>query len=326
MLKLKQEFLRKNNQNKIHYFGLNDSLEERLCSKEDNLIFHKLYLDKSGIKLGNLNKFYSEYKRIKKIFKEIKPDVVIASGGFVSMPVLMAARKLKIKYYLLEENAVVGDCNKLFGRKANKIFLSFPLKKMKKNMIVSGNPSSSLTINENEYTMDKKYTNILILGGSLGSKSLCDIALDLSNVLDKKYRIILVCGKYFIKIYNQSNPNLILYEYVDRLYNMIYNADIVISRAGSATLCEILSINKPLIVIPSLNTKGNHQVENAKYLEKEKACVMVNEKNITPLDMVKIISKMNNDTNFTDEMKLNQKKITKVDCAKYIVEEVSKNK
>lgn len=324
MLKLKQEFLRKNPQNKISYFGLKDSLEEKLCNKEDNLTFFTLNLDRQGLKVSNLKNYYKEYKRVKVKLKELKADVVISSGGFVSIPVLMAARKLKIKYFLLEENTVVGDCNKLFGKKATKVFLSFPLPKMKKNMIVCGNPASSLDINKYEYTMDKKYINILILGGSLGSKSLCDLALELSKVLDKKYRIILVCGKYYMNIYNEANSNFIIYEYIDRLYNMIYNADIVISRAGSATLCEILSINKPLIVAPSLNTKANHQVKNAEYLQNNKACVMIDESKIKPLELVKIISKMSTEEEYIKDMKNNQKSLSNPQCAEYIVNEVEK--
>ncbi|MGM9972073.1 MAG: UDP-N-acetylglucosamine--N-acetylmuramyl-(pentapeptide) pyrophosphoryl-undecaprenol N-acetylglucosamine transferase [Anaeroplasmataceae bacterium] len=240
----------------IYYIGNINSLEERIC-KTNNITF-----------IGyDYNKKYASYKFLKKKIKEISPDIMISSGGYVAFIPLIIARIYKIDYYLIEENATMGLCNKFFKGKAKKVFLSFPLKKMSKNMIISGNPSGNMNINKYEYSLDKTKINILVIGGSLGSKDLCEIAYNLSLELNDKYKIILISGRYFTDYYMLSSHNLIIYEYIDNLHNLMYHADIIISRAGSSTIFEALKLKKKLILVPSRMVKDDHQYKNSIYIK-----------------------------------------------------------
>ena len=243
----------------IYYIGLNDSLEEELCRKRKIKFIGYDY-----------SKKYSSYRYLNNKIKSIKPNLIISSGGYVSFIPLLIAYLKKIDYYLIEENRVMGNCNKIFYKKAKKVFLSFPLEKVKSNMIVCGNPSKELNINKYEYSLDHSKINILVIGGSLGSKDLCDIALNLSSTLNEKYKIILVAGRYFKDYYMCGSNNLIIYEYIDDLYNMMYQADIIISRAGSSTIFEALGLHKRLILVPSRSVKADHQYKNSLYIKEHK--------------------------------------------------------
>ncbi len=237
---------------------------------------------------------YKSYKYVLSNFKLKKPDIVISSGGFVSLPVLFACKRLNIKYYLLEENVVFGYTTKLFKRSASGVFLSFDAFKKKDNMFYTGNPITNYKLNPLMYSTNEQKTNILIIGGSLGSSVLCDIAVRLSNILNDNYNIILVCGKYYYKYYSFQKNNFIMYEFLDDIYNMIYKCDIIISRCGSATISEIVSLNKRFIAIPSLNTSKNHQVKNALFINSLGLCDVVYENDINYTDLTNLIVKGGN--------------------------------
>ncbi len=241
------------------YIGNYNSLEEKIC-EERNIKFIAY----------DYNKKYKSYKELSKVVRKIKPDVFISTGGYVSFIPLLIALRLKIKYYLIEENAVMGRVNKLFKFKAKKIFLSFPLKKINNNMIIVGNPSMVMNINKSVYQLDKTKKNILVVGGSLGSKDLCDIAYDLSLKLNDKYQIILISGKYFNEYYMLAHKNFIIYEYISDLHNLMYHVDIIISRAGSSTIFEGLALKKKMILVPSRLVKDDHQYKNSLYIKKNK--------------------------------------------------------
>ena len=279
------------------YIGLKDSLEERIC-KSNNITF-----------IGyDYNKKYKSYKYLKKVFEKAPPDVLISSGGFVSFIPLFIALKKNIKYYLIEENRVMGLTNKIFKFKAKKIFLSFPLDKMNKKMIITGNPSQIFNLNKNAYSLDKRFTNILVLGGSLGSMELIDVAISLRDKLNNNYKIILIAGNYYKDIYFEATNNLVIYEYIDDLYNLIYHADIIISRAGSSTIFECLALNKKLILYPSRHVKNDHQYKNSVYLANKNMAYLYNGSNIDIL-INYIISDYN--LNFSDII-INNKCIEKI--------------
>lgn len=246
------------NDNDYLYIGTKNSLEERI-SNEKNINF--LGIDNYS------NKLIYIFKGIKKIKKELinkKIDFVFSTGGFVALPVLLFSLIHKIPIFLFEPNIIIGRTNRIFYPFCKKLFLGYEIKNMKNKMIVSGVP---LKI---KYEISKIKYDILIIGGSLGSRPLCEIALKLKD----KYKVLLIAGKYY-KEYYQYFDNII--DYSNNIYSLMNEARVVISRAGAITISELIYINKPFITIPSKNTKDNHQVLNAKYFENLGLCLLFDE-------------------------------------------------
>ena len=218
--------------NDVIYIGNKNSLEEKIC-KENNILFFGL---------ETKNNVYSIIKNNFKIkFNHI--DCIISTGGFISMPVLIYGILHKIPIYLIEGNTTFGITNKFFSYFSNKVFLAYPCKKMKKKYVITGLPT---LINSNIY--EHFDFDILIIGGSLGSKPLCDLIYS----LNENFKIILIAGRYY-KDY-QNIKNVKAFEYRNDLNSLMKQAKIIISRAGAMTTYEIFLLNKVSIIIPSKNT------------------------------------------------------------------------
>lgn len=259
----------------VLYVGLKGNIEEEIC-KKSNISF-------LGINLNKVNDYLKEYKKIKKI----DFDFVVSTGGFVSIPALLACRSRKKEYILLEENAVMGITNLLFRNKALYVCLAFKYKKMRKNYLYTFNPTVERKIDKLKYKTNKK--RILILGGSLGSKFMREVALKLAVVKKENEEIVFVSKNYEI-----NNPKITYYKYVDDLPSLIYSSSLVISRAGGGSICEILGMKKKAIFIPSSKTKRNHQIKNAKYLSDNNLANYILEEDFSINKLLKLSNNINN--------------------------------
>lgn len=235
------------------------------------------------------------------VFK-IYPDVVFSKGGYASFPVTLAARILRIPVIIHESDTVPGRTNKIAGKFAIKIAVSyeeaahyFP----KNKVAVTGNPvreeiTQPLTDGAYEFLkLDKDVPVVLVLGGSLGAQLINNIIIDSLPELVQKYQIIHQTGKNnFAEI--TSRADAVLYnnrfrarykpfDYLNELGLRMAagTADIVISRAGS-TVFEIASWGKPSILIPITESNGDHQRKNAYAYARHKAAVVLEESNVTP--------------------------------------------
>lgn len=287
----------------VCYVGAKNSLEERLCKQH-------------GIKFIGMDLQHRSIWRIFKAATKLKlPSVkaILATGGYVSFPVLLYGFFHHIPIYLLEENVIMGRTNSFFSLFAKKVFLTYKLPKMKKKYEVVGLP---IWINPNKrYDYYHLNIDILILGGSLGSRPLCDIAYGLSQ----KYKVCLVAGKYFEEY--KSLPNCIVYEYVSDLVCLMQAAKIIISRAGASTTYEIFSIQKPCILIPSMKTSKNHQYLNALYFEKEGCSKLIKEKEAKNTILSTIEQILTNEQ-IGLNMKKNQQRIVVKDSAHILIERI----
>ena len=221
--------------------------------------------------------FLLRKKRIEKIF---------STGGYMSLPVVLAARILKLKIYLIEPNHVLGRANKYFLNFCEKIFCytehikNFPSNFKDKMIII--NP----LVSENFYKLKKlekindKFT-LLIVGGSQGA-----------HIFDQnlKRSIVNISKKNFIKIIQQTKekniPHLTEFYKKNNIEHKIFNfdknfasiiqqADLCITRSGASTLAELSLMNTPFIAVPLPKSKDNHQLENANFYEKNKCCWVV---------------------------------------------------
>ena len=234
-------------------------------------------------------------KKCLEIIKEFKPDIVIGVGGYVTYPVIWAAKKLGVKTFIHEQNSIPGKANKLIAKGVDLVGISFSNSKQyfrnAKKVIYTGNPcgSNALTIpkiSKTEFGVKKDSKTILIAAGSLGSGSLNEILkVFLCLVGDDPYEFIYVTGKahYDEFMANSDFPkNVHIVPYIDNMAGLMKDIDLMISRAGASTISEILALKVPSIMIPSPNVANNHQYYNALDLSNLKVSILMEEKELNP--------------------------------------------
>lgn len=289
------------------YIGELDSLEERLC-KKNNIDFVGYPKNKSRLK-----GVFNGYNDIKTKLNSIKIKAVISSGGYVAAPMCIYAVKKKIPLFLLEENVVLGASNKLFYPFCKKLFLAYELEQKRKKQLITGIPLRKI-----EENVVKESFDILVIGGSLGSKILCDAALQLS----KNYKVCLIAGNYYNDYKTTDNLNVI--KWSNDIYTLMKRSKLIIARAGASTASEIFYLNRPFICIPSMKTKANHQYYNAKYFSDNKACVLCLENKIDK-DLKAYVDNLINNENAKINMYNAQKKLIKKDSVSLILASIKEN-
>ena len=265
---------------KIIYIGSNNGIEKELITKNTTYTYHSITTVKLERKkvLKNLAipfKLKKGINEAKKILKETKPQIVFSKGGYVSLPVVIAAHKLKIPVVCHESDITMGLANKLAKRYANIICTNFKVTadKYGKKCIYTGMPLAIETISK-EYAKQKLKINtskpiLLVTGGSLGAKTINEFIFKNVNELTKNYFIIHLVGK---NNYNHDikNDSYMQIEFSNNMWTIMKCADYAISRAGANTIIELLSnrILTVFIPLPKSVSRGD-QIDNAKFLEKE---------------------------------------------------------
>ena len=240
----------------------------------------------------------------RKILKDFKPQVAVGVGGFASGPTLKAASKMGIPILIQEQNSFAGVTNKLLAKSAEKICVAyegmdnfFPADRI----ILTGNPvrQNLLTHQSNHdeavqnFGFDKTKKIILIVGGSLGARTINDTmkaAIDMVKE-NKDIQFIWQTGKIYIEEVKQfikektgdevtdhhvaSIPNLFITEFIKNMDDAYAAADLVISRAGAGSISEFCLLRKPVILVPSPNVAEDHQTKNALALVSKDAALYV---------------------------------------------------
>ncbi len=231
----------------------------------------------------------------------ISPDLVFSKGGYGSVPVAIAATMMRVPVILHESDAAPGLANKIVAKFATEVFVSFfeteginPGKKF-----VVGNPireeikNGSLDGAVQRFNLTKEKPILLILGGSQGSKRINDTILAILNQLLGDFEVIHQCGRVNIEQI-QKETDAFLHDHLKKYYHPFsffdegqlkdaYSAaDLVISRAGSGSIFEILANGKPSILIPLPEAAQNHQAENAYRVAKYGVTIVMEEDNLTP--------------------------------------------
>ena len=253
------------------------------------------------------------------LLKKKKINQIFSTGGYMSLPIILAARLLKLNIYLLEPNQVLGRANKYFLRSCKKIFCYS--KKIKnfpdslRNKIVTINP----LIKENIYNLKKsekiknKFT-ILIVGGSQGA-SIFDGGL--------KKNIVNISKKFPIKIIQQTAEKNIdslndfysknhieskIFSFDKNFIQNIQEADLCITRAGASTLAELSVMNIPFIAVPLPTSKDNHQMENANFYKENNSCWIIEQINFEEKIEEFLKDVLNNKSDYLSK-KVNLKKL-----------------
>lgn len=274
---------------------------------------------------------FKNEKKIKKIIDEFKPDVVIGTGGYVTYPVIKAAKAKKVKTFIHEQNSIPGKSNRALARLADRVGVSFKDSIHffdESKTVFTGNPCSERALNIEKISRakfglskDKKF--VLMVQGSLGSTSVNDKMKEfLSTIDDKDYQVLYITGKnsYDEFAQNKFSKNVFLVPYVENLAGLMKDADVIISRAGASSISEIIALKKLSILIPSPYVANNHQFFNALSCANNKAAVMIEESALTTNILKNQIDKLLNDLEMQINMRLNLSKMQKNDSSTTIYE------
>ena len=303
----------------ICYIGSYDGIEKKLIEE-----FHIPYY---GISSGKLRRYFDPknfsdpFKVLKGIgearrtLKELKPDVVFSKGGFVSVPVVLAAKRLHIPVIIHESDLTPGLANKICIPAASKVCCNFPetLSHLPAGKaVLTGSPIRQELLRGNaiaalefcHFTANKPV--ILVMGGSLGSAAINDTIRGVLPELLKNFQVIHLCGKGKLDPHLTDVQGYVQFEYIkDELRDLFALADIVISRAGANAICELLALHKPNILIPlSAKASRGDQILNARSFEAQGFSIVLEEESVTNLTLLNAIQTlMDNKETYIQAMK-----------------------
>ncbi len=208
------------------------------------------------------------------ILKRERPDLVFSKGGYVSYPAVWAAHKLKIPVLTHESDLSPGLCTKLIAKKCTYVLTSFPetAEKFKNGKYVGSPIRKEILCGEkgralHKFGLTDKLPVLLVLGGGSGSKCLNDaVRKNLPHLL-AKVQILHLCGRG--NAIDELQKGYIQREYERDMGAAFAAADIVLSRAGSNTVFEILALKKPAVLVPLAHASRGDQIENALYFERQ---------------------------------------------------------
>ena len=279
----------------IAYIGTIDGIEKKLLSDFDLRYY--------GISAGKLRRYFDPknfsdpfrvikgYGQARRLLKQEKPDVIFSKGGFVSVPVIHAASTLRIPCILHESDLTPGLANKLCIPFAKKICCNFPetLQYLPKDKtVLTGTPIRE-ELRQGNADAGREFCGftdtkpvIMVFGGSLGAGSINEAMRGAMDTLLTDFNIIHICGDEKMDNLKLSVPGYRQFEYVKaELKDLFALADIVVSRAGANSICELLALKKPNILVPlSVKTSRGDQLLNARSFEKQGFSVVIEDEDL----------------------------------------------
>jgi UDP-N-acetylglucosamine--N-acetylmuramyl-(pentapeptide) pyrophosphoryl-undecaprenol N-acetylglucosamine transferase len=285
--------------------------------------------------------FVEGYFKAKKIIREFDPDIVFTKGGYVSLPVGLAAASLKFPLVIHESDSIMGLSNRLLARKADVACVSYPVASYKdeklENLVYTGNP-----IREDikggdkkkayiQFGLDQKKKTVLIIGGSQGAYIINKIIAESLGDLLKKYQLIHVSGERDYdwleyqskKLSKDLQQNYKLFSYLSGdLKDAFAVADLVVSRAGNNVIAELAALSKPVILIPLATSANDHQLNNARILSRMGAVILMLQDHLTSKKINRQIELLFDDP---DEMKRMSEKLHSLaqeDAAEKVAKEI----
>lgn len=291
----------------ITYVGSYNGIERKLMADYD--------IPYVGISSGKLRRYHSlqnfkdpfkvlkGYHEAHAFMKKWKPDIVFSKGGFVSVPIVMAAKHLHIPAIIHESDITPGLANKLAIRGAVKVCCNFPetLPYLpQEKAVLTGSPirrellegDASKGLGLCGFTTDKPV--LLVTGGSSGSAIINQNIRQALPELLKEYQIIHICGSHNLDNDLQQTIGYRQFEYVGKeLADLFAAATLVVSRAGANTICELLALHKPTLLIPlSAKSSRGDQILNAKSFKKQGFCLVLEEELLSKETLLEQVFKL----------------------------------
>ncbi len=334
---------------KISFIGTARGMESRLVPLEG---YDFYTINVSGFQrkitvkniFRNINAVYRVFtasSAARKILKQIKPDVVVGTGGYVCGPVLREAAKLGIKTAVHEANAYPGVTVKMLASIVDIVMLAN--KDAAKNInpknppIITGNPirNQLTSISKSEARAKLRIPEnakvVLAFGGSLGARVINEAMLYSveQNLKNGEFYILHGTGKNGYKTfydaasnlgYVDGNDKIRIYEYIDNMDVLMAAADVVVCRAGAMTINELQVCGKPSVLIPSPYVAENHQYFNALSLKNINAAELIEEKDLNGELLYNTLKELLFDADLLDKMSRNAKSSAIFDADKRIAE------
>lgn len=319
----------------IQYIGSKTGIEKDLITKE-NIPYH-------GISSGKLRRYVSlenlkdPFKVVKGLFdaysllRKIKPNLVFSKGGYVTVPVVLAAKLLGIPVIIHESDITPGLANKIASKGAKEICVNFPetLQYVGSKGVLTGTP-----IREELFKGDAnkgrslcKFTNhkpvLLMMGGSLGSVKINTCLREALDTLIEDFNIVHICGKGNVDETLRNKEGYCQFEYAgEELPHLFAMTDLMLSRAGANALAEIVALNIPSLLIPlSAAASRGDQILNAEAMKKKGYCeVLVEEE----LNSESLIKKLNEVYQNRHEYKHKMQEMTKLSGVEQVMAQIQK--
>ncbi len=268
----------------ISYIGSYLGIEKELIEKEGIPYY--------GIASGKFRRYFDVknftdpvrvikgYQQAKDLLKRLKPDVVFSKGGFVAVPVVMAAKHCRIPVIIHESDITPGLANKICIPSATKVCANFPETLAflpEEKAVLTGTPIRK-ELFEGDAARGRAFCGfdnakpiLLVVGGSTGSAALNESVWNLLPTLLKYFYVIHLCGKNKMDVKQNGKSGYVQFEYIsEELRDLLAASDLVISRAGANAICELLALHKPNILIPlSAAASRGDQILNAESFEQQ---------------------------------------------------------
>lgn len=254
--------------------------------------------------VGVIIKLLRSQWKARKIIKQFKPQVAVGVGGYASGPTLKTAAMMKIPTLIQEQNSYAGVTNKLLAKNAHKICVAYEGMERffpKEKIILTGNPVRQTLLSQkvsreeaaNHFGLDAQRKTILIIGGSLGARTLNETMIAGLDLIKQhpEMQFIWQVGKVYIEqvkttlaeysgkpVCNQhveGLPNLYVNDFIKSMEYAYAASDLVVSRAGAGSISEFCLLGKPVILVPSPNVAEDHQTQNALALVNRNAALYV---------------------------------------------------
>ncbi len=245
--------------------------------------------------LKNITFFYKLFVsmiRSRRIIARFSPHIAIGVGGYASGPILKASARKGIPLLIQEQNSYAGVTNRLLARSARCICVAY--EKMERyfpadRIVMTGNPVRQYLLELQadpaeglkKFDIEKEKKVCLLVGGSLGARTLNSSFMEGLHKLDREDLVVLwQCGKYYQteveeKVKASGLKNIRVMPFISRMDLAYGVADIIVSRAGAITISELCIVGKPVILVPSPNVAEDHQTHNALSLVNRNAALMI---------------------------------------------------
>lgn len=325
----------------IKYIGSYDGIEKKLIEE--------LGISYSGISSGKFRRYMSAknfsdpfrvikgFSEAKSIIKDYKPDIVFSKGGFVSVPVVLAARRYKVPVIIHESDMTPGLANKIAIPSATKVCHNFPetaeyLPKGKS--VLTGSPIRAELLKGDklnglkmcDFTSGKPI--IMVIGGSLGAVAVNNAVREALPELTADFQIVHLCGKGKTDESLNNKTGYKQFEYIkDELKDLFAMSDIIISRAGANAICEIAALKKPSILIPlSANASRGDQILNANSFKKQGFSEVIEEENLNKTLLIDTVHEVyENRSKYINKMEKSGSR-NAVDTILKLIEKCEKNR
>ena len=272
--------------------------------------------------------------KLKTLFREFSPGIIIGTGGYVSaLPLYVASRKKEpIPIVLQEQNSFPGVTTRWFSEKARKICVAFQdaENQLNTNTILTGNPVRQGIMDGNklkavkEFRLDPEKKTVFLFGGSQGSAFLNQIMNKVvNNIAAANIQVLWQTGDKEYDLYNKKDSeNVRLIPFINNMANAYILADLIICRSGALTLAEVTVCGKPSILVPFAAAAGDHQTKNAQALVNAGAARILFEKNLKPQEFYHTIMNLIHSKAELDQMADASKKLGRPHATQDIVDHI----